>query len=85
MVPEPGIWDVYRDAMQSVRRGIEGPRSHLASRNADRRCEDATGPVTALVQLDPRDARHLAELAAQRGLTLPQFLYETAMTQLCVA
>jgi hypothetical protein len=42
-------------------------------------------PVTALVQLDPSDARHLAELAAQRGLTLPQFLYETAMTQLCVA
>ncbi len=73
--------------MQSVGTGIEGPTT--CSTSGDRGDsgwhDEGKVPVTALVQLDPSDARHLAELAAQRGLTLPQFLYETAMTQVCVA
>jgi len=40
------------------------------------------GPVTALVQLNPEDARHLTAYAARRGLTLGQLLYETALSNL---
>lgn len=72
--------------MRPVHRNPANPSPSMSSQSAATSMDEAEaivlGPVTALVQLNPEDARHLTAHAARRGLTLGQLLYETALAHL---